>query len=130
MVGTGADVLHAAADVGLSEQCTGRQVEAEEEARCKADVDRLPGDRDSLGRSLRDLDLNRRLFRYPLSFLIYSDSFTALPPVLKESVYRRIGQVLDGDPGTEDFDHLTEEDRTAVKGILSETVPEFSEGRP
>jgi hypothetical protein len=37
------------------------------------------GPRDSAGRSLKDLDLNHRLFRYPCSFLIYSDAFNALP---------------------------------------------------
>lgn len=37
------------------------------------------GPRDSQGRSLRDFDLERRLFKYPCSYLIYSDSFEALP---------------------------------------------------
>ena len=33
------------------------------------------GPRDSKGRSLRDLDLQRRLFRYPCSYMIYSEAF-------------------------------------------------------
>ena len=37
------------------------------------------GPRDSKGRSLRDLDLTTRIFRYPCSYLVYSDSFAALP---------------------------------------------------
>ncbi|MCA9152664.1 MAG: hypothetical protein KDA92_25345, partial [Planctomycetales bacterium] len=42
------------------------------------------GPRDSKGRSLRDLDLETRLFRYPCSYLIYSPSFAALPPSMKQ----------------------------------------------
>ena len=37
------------------------------------------GPRDPKGRSLRDLDLNTRLFRYPCSYLIYSRAFDSLP---------------------------------------------------
>ncbi|MSU34294.1 MAG: hypothetical protein EXS36_04140 [Pedosphaera sp.] len=37
------------------------------------------GSRDSKGRSLRDFDLKKRLFRYPCSFLIHSEAFDALP---------------------------------------------------
>ena len=33
------------------------------------------GPRDRQGRSLRDLDLKKRLIRYPLSYVIYSPSF-------------------------------------------------------
>ena len=38
------------------------------------------GIRDSQGRSLRDLDLQTRMFKYPCSFLIHSDAFANLPP--------------------------------------------------
>jgi hypothetical protein len=48
------------------------------------------GPTDTKGRSLRDLDLNERLFKYPLSYLIYSDSFNALPDTVKQYVYGRI----------------------------------------
>ena len=48
------------------------------------------GPRDSHGRSLRDLDLHDRVFKYPLSYLIYSESFDALPDSVKQYVYGRI----------------------------------------
>jgi hypothetical protein len=48
------------------------------------------GPKDSQGRSLRDLDLKERVFKYPLSYLIYSDSFNALPDSVKQYVYGRI----------------------------------------
>ena len=37
------------------------------------------GPRDARGRSLRELDLTRRLLKYPCSYLIYSEPFDALP---------------------------------------------------
>ena len=48
------------------------------------------GPRDRKGRSLRDFDLRTRLFRYPLSYMIYSRAFDALPDSVKEPLYRRL----------------------------------------
>ncbi len=52
------------------------------------------GPHDSKGRSLRDLDLQTRLFRYPCSYLIYSDSFERLPVAAKDYIYQRLREVL------------------------------------
>jgi hypothetical protein len=84
------------------------------------------GPRDRKGRSLRDVDLARRLFKYPLSYLIYSESFDALPPSVKSYVYKRLGEVLSGRDERPEFAHLTHADREAVREILDETRPEFS----
>ncbi|MFO0928703.1 MAG: hypothetical protein U0736_17055 [Gemmataceae bacterium] len=54
------------------------------------------GPRDDKGRSLRDLDLEKRLFRYPCSYLIYSPSFDALPTAMREYVLQRLYNVLTG----------------------------------
>ena len=54
------------------------------------------GPTDSHGRSLRQMDLERRLFRYPCSFLIYSDSFDALPAEARDPLYKRLWEVLSG----------------------------------
>src|SRR5215510_11610899 len=54
------------------------------------------GPQDSKGRSLRDFDLKHRLMRYPLSYLVYSKSFDAMPAELKEYVVRRFREVLTG----------------------------------
>ena len=48
------------------------------------------GPRDHQGRSLRDLDLTRRLFRYPCSYLIDTAAFDGLPGPVKEYVLRRL----------------------------------------
>ena len=58
------------------------------------------GPRDSQGRSLRDLDLQRRLFRYPCSYMIYTEAFDALPPNAREAVYARLISVLSGRDAT------------------------------
>jgi hypothetical protein len=52
------------------------------------------GPRDRHGRSLRDFDLQTRLFRYHLSYMIYSDLFDTLPAPLRNSVYARLREVL------------------------------------
>jgi hypothetical protein len=83
------------------------------------------GPRDSHGRSLRDLDLNHRLLRYPLSYLIYSRSFNAMPAPLKDYVYRRFREVLTGEDKSDDFAHISEADRKAILEILHETKPDF-----
>ena len=73
------------------------------------------------GRSLRDLDLSRRLFKYPCSYLIYTESFDALPGPAREYVYRRLWEVLDGSDQGKEFAHLSPQDRRAVLAILRDT---------
>lgn len=79
------------------------------------------GPRDRKGRSLRDFDLHHRLFKYPCSYLIYSEAFDALPARIKEQVYRRLWEVLTGKDTSADFAHLSAEDRQAILEILRET---------
>jgi hypothetical protein len=79
------------------------------------------GPRDSKGRSLRDLDLATRIFRYPCSYLVYSDSFAALPEPARTYVYHRLLEVLSGQDQSKDFARLTAADRQAVLEILLET---------
>jgi hypothetical protein len=83
------------------------------------------GPRDSKGRSLRDFDLERRMFKYPCSYLIYTDHFQQLPPEAKEYIYRRLHEVLTGKDTTKRFAHLSTEDRTAIREILLETLPDL-----
>jgi hypothetical protein len=83
------------------------------------------GPRDGRGRSLRDFDLQTRLFRYPLSYLIYSKSFDALPAGVKTYVYRRLREILNGEDKSKDFAYLSTADRTAILEILRATKPDF-----
>jgi len=79
------------------------------------------GPRDSHGRSLRDFDLEHRLFRYPLSYLIYSAAFDELPDGLRERIYSRLFEVLSGRDRSPRFSRLGEPERRAALEILRET---------
>jgi len=85
------------------------------------------GPRDPQGRSLRDLDLKRRLFKYPLSFLIYSEGFDYLPGAAKEYVYHRLEEILSGRDRSSTFANLSAADRKAIFEILRATKPGFAE---
>ncbi len=61
------------------------------------------GIRDPKGRSLRDFDLSTRIFRYPCSYLIYSDAFDALPEPAKGYVFHRLLEILSGQDQSQDF---------------------------
>jgi len=109
------------------------------------------GPRDPMGRSLRDLDLRTRLFKYPLSYLIYSRAFDGLPAYAKDYIYGRFADTLAGrsesdtaagssskgvDPDALDayidqdahagVPELSEADRKAILEILRATKPDFA----
>lgn len=92
-----------------------------------AEVFSATGPRDTQGRSLRDLDLNLRLFQYPCSYLIYSESFAQLPDEMRDYVWQRMKAVLSGEDQSEKFAHLSAADRQAIADILRETLPEAAQ---
>jgi hypothetical protein len=79
------------------------------------------GPRDGRGRSLRDLDLERRLLRYPCSYMIYSDAFVVLPDSIRNAVYERLWKVLSGSDASARYAKLAASDRQAIVEILRET---------
>ena len=81
------------------------------------------GPRDAKGRSLRDFDLQKRLFRYPLSYLIYSAAFDGMPDVVRERVYQRLYDVLTGKDTPPAFAGISATDRQAVLEIVRATKP-------
>jgi hypothetical protein len=91
------------------------------------------GPLDARGRSLRELDLEHRLFRYPLSYLIYSDHFDALPPYALDFIDMRIVEVLQGRDTTGLSAGISAADRTAIVQILLDTKPRLAtrlQGKP
>jgi hypothetical protein len=52
------------------------------------------GPKDRAGRSLRELDLQSRLFKYRCSYMIYSPAFDALPAEARAAVFARINAQL------------------------------------
>ena len=79
------------------------------------------GPHDPRGRSLRDPDLNTRLFKYPCSYLIYSEAFDGLPAESRDYIWQRIYDILTGTDQSEKFTHLSPDDRQAILEILRTT---------
>lgn len=91
------------------------------------------GLRDSQGRSLRDLDLEQHLFRYPCSYMIYTEAFDALPDPAKAAVYERMWEILSGKETKKAYTaRLSLAERKAVVEILRETkkgLPDYFQPR-
>lgn len=80
------------------------------------------GPRDAQGRSLRDLDLRDRVFRYPLSYLLYSEGFDGLPQYMRDYIYTRIEKAA-----ADDVDDVASRGRRREAAeILAATKPEFA----
>jgi hypothetical protein len=91
------------------------------------------GPRDPQGRSLRDFDLHARLFKFPCSYLIYSQQWDNLPPPLLDYLYRRLWLICREKEKGHDYDHLTTDDRETIRQILLETksgLPEYWKQQP
>ncbi len=86
-----------------------------------AEVFAAQGPQDSKGRSLRQFDLERRLMRYPCSYMIYSEAFASLPAEAKNAIYLRMWSVLSGKVAGGKYDRLSRMDRKAVVEILRDT---------
>jgi hypothetical protein len=78
---------------------------------------------DAKKRSLREFDLKSRLFKYPLSYVIYTRQFDGLPEEAKERIYLRLWEVLTGKDTSKEFAHLLPNDRRAILEILRDTKP-------
>lgn len=80
---------------------------------------------DKQGRTLRAFDLKTRLFKYPCSYLVYSQGFQSLPKEVKEHTLKRMHDVLTGKDTSAAFAHLAADDRKAVLEILRDTLPDL-----
>jgi len=78
---------------------------------------------DRVGRSLRDLDLKKRLFKHRCSYMIYQPPFQSLPAPLKNRISRRLASALDEHRPDPEFDYLPREEKRAIRTILAETAP-------
>jgi hypothetical protein len=79
------------------------------------------GPRDRLGRSLREFDLRTRLFRHPLSYMIYSDLFDAMPPAVRVRVLARLHDVLTGKDASPVYGSLQPAERKVLLQIVRDT---------
>lgn len=85
------------------------------------------GPKDAKGRSLRELQLDGRLMKYPLSYMIYTPAIDALPADVKALLFRNLRRVLMGEDTSAKYGYLTPDLRTAIVEILRDTKPEVLE---
>tara|TARA_R110002073_G_scaffold6540_6_gene38441 strand:+ start:2995 stop:4332 length:1338 start_codon:yes stop_codon:yes gene_type:complete len=83
------------------------------------------GPADPQGRSLRQFDLRTRLFKYRCSYLIYSDSFDAIPDPVRTRALTRLRTILSEDSPEPKYSSMSKEERTSILQILDATKPEF-----
>jgi hypothetical protein len=76
------------------------------------------------GRSLKDFQLRDRLFAQRCSYLIYSETFTALPEQLKTRVLDRLHGVLHGDDPRGRYAYLDADEKRRIYEILATTHPD------
>ena len=62
-----------------------------------------------------------RCFKYPCSYLIYSEAFDQLPALMNDYVYRQMHNVLTDRHYGAGFAHLSADDRQAILEIVRET---------
>lgn len=84
------------------------------------------GPKDRQGRSLREFDLQTRVFKYPCSYLIYSEPFDALPAKMKEHLYRRLREILTGQDTKPEFKSISPESKRAILEILLDTKSDLA----
>ena len=80
---------------------------------------------DRSGRSLRQLDLERRLLRFPCSYMIYSAAFRALPGPVRQAIYARMQVILAAGDAAPKYARLSTADRRAVVEILRDTLDDL-----
>ncbi len=74
------------------------------------------------GRSLKDLQLLNRLFKYRCSYMVYSLTFSSLMPQLKQSVMKALTDALNSQDPASRYSYIGESERRHIKRILGETL--------
>ncbi len=91
-----------------------------------AEVYRAQGPADSAGRSLRELDLDARVFRWGVSPLVYTRTFQQLPEPVRQEIQQQMTALLDGSRAwPETAPPRSAEDRQVALAILRETVADW-----
>lgn len=83
---------------------------------------------DGQGASLKDFDLQTRLFRYRCSYMIYGSAFAGLPVEFKQRVYRRLGEALDVARPDAEYAYLPPAEKQAIRSILRATLNDLPAG--
>jgi hypothetical protein len=76
------------------------------------------------GSSLKDFDLQTRLFKHRCSYMIYSPVVRGLPATMRDRLYRRLGAALRVEEPDPEFAYLPAKEKIAIRTILKETLPD------
>lgn len=100
-------------EVALTEPVAGTQ----------AFIDQFRANRkeDDQARSLKDFDLETRLFKYRCSYMVYSHAYELMHPLLKDAVVDKLRAVLQGQGDAAVYGHLDADEREAILAILTDT---------
>jgi len=80
------------------------------------------------GLSLRDFELQSRIFKYRCSYMIHTAAFQGLPPQLKGRVLGRLREALSVVKPLPEFAYLASDEKRAIRRILKETFPNLPKG--
>ena len=80
--------------------------------------------RSAAGHALKDLRLGERLFAQRCSYLIYSESFRALPDTLKVRILDRLDAALRSRDPQDRYAYLPADEKQRIREILIETHPD------
>lgn len=86
------------------------------------------GPRDEAGRSLRKFDLQTRLFKYRLSYLVDSPAFHNLPDLTKQEIWNRIKMHLQPADSTSEPSVIPPDEATAIQEIVRATRRDLPPG--
>lgn len=76
------------------------------------------------GATLKDLSLDGRLFALRCSYLIYTDTFRALPAPLLDRIFARLHAALTSDDPKHRYAYLEADEKRRILALLTETHPE------
>lgn len=77
------------------------------------------------GVSLKDFDLQTRLFKHRCSYMIYSPVFTSLPAPMKQRVYQRLNVALDLKRADKEFAYLPAAEKQTIRDVLITTLADL-----
>jgi hypothetical protein len=83
------------------------------------------GPKDGTGRSLREFDRRSRLFRYPVSYMVYAPAATSLPDEVRVALFARMRELLEGRDPSPRYGRASADLRRAAFEILRDTHPDF-----
>ncbi|MBK1876194.1 hypothetical protein [Pelagicoccus mobilis] len=80
---------------------------------------------DPHGRSLYQLRMNRRMFRYQLSYLVYSQAMLQLPTEAQDYLWPELKRILNSDVNESGYTHISQNQKRDILEILLATHPRF-----